>query len=157
MRYRRVSYRYTLLFAPGGLQPLGGAASGGLGVQLAQPVWRPSADVYETEYTIEVVVELPGVEPEQVEVLLFEDALVVEGDRRVQPADAPGFYHAAEVRQGHYRAEVPVECLVDGENVDARYDRGLLRITLHKRAVAPPGRADQDAALIAPANSEEAR
>ena len=136
MRYRRVSYRYTLLFAPGGLQALGGG-TGQFTVQLAQPVWRPSTDVYETEATIEVVVELPGVEPEQVEVLLFDDALVVEGDRRVHPCDAPGFYHAAEVRQGHYRAEVPVEVRVDPEKVDARYDQGLLRITLHKQADTP--------------------
>ena len=134
MRYRRVSYRYALLFAPGGLQPLGGAlARQPWGVQLAQPVWRPSADVYETEDTLEVVLELPGVEPDEVEVLLFEDCLVVEGDRRVQPAEGPGFYHAAEIRQGRYRAEVPIEVAVEAETVDARYDRGLLRITLNKK------------------------
>jgi len=89
--------------------------------------------VYETETTIELVVELPGVEAEEVEVLLFEDAVVVEGDRRVVPATAPGFYHAAEIRQGHFRLDVPLEGQVESEKVDAVHENGLLRISLRKR------------------------
>ena len=135
MRYKRVSYRYSLLFTSGGPQPLGGSwLAQHWGVQLAQPVWRPSADVYETEDTIEVVVELPGIEPEEVEVLLFEDALLIEGDRKVQCCDASGFYHTAEIRQGRFRLDVPLETSVDAERVDANYEQGLLRITLRKKA-----------------------
>ena len=134
MRYKRVSYRYALLVAPGGLQPLsGGWVAQQWAVQLAQPVWRPAADMYETETALVATLELPGVEPEDVEVLLFEDALVVEGERRISPADAPGFYHAAEIRQGRFRWDVPLACPVESELVDAHFDQGLLRISLKKR------------------------
>ncbi len=135
MRYRRVSYRYSLVFAQGGPRPLGDTWRT-QPVQLAQPCWRPPADVYETERTVYVVVELAGVNQEDVEVLLFDDALVVQGDRRIPAADMAGMYHAAEIRQGPFRLEVPLSMLVDAERVDAVYDRGLLQITLDK----PSGR-----------------
>ena len=39
-------------------------------------------------------------------------------------------YHAAGIRQGPFRVELPLPAPVDPERVEARYDRGLLRITL---------------------------
>jgi HSP20 family molecular chaperone IbpA len=41
-------------------------------------------------------------------------------------------YQAAGIRQGPFRAEVPLPVPVDAERVEARYDRGLLSITLPK-------------------------
>jgi HSP20 family molecular chaperone IbpA len=45
-------------------------------------------------------------------------------------------YHAATIRQGPFQLEVPLPAPVRSEQVEARYDRGLLRITLPKRAGA---------------------
>ena len=135
MRYKRVGYRYALLFASGGLQPLSGGWVGQQwAIQLAQPVWRPAVDVYETDGEIVITMEVPGIEPEEVEVLLFEDAVVVEGDRKVNTCDSPGFYHTAEIRQGRFRWDLSLESSVDADKVDANYDRGLLRISLQKLA-----------------------
>jgi HSP20 family molecular chaperone IbpA len=47
-----------------------------------------------------------------------------------------GTYHAAGVRQGPFRVELPLPAPVDGERVEALYDRGLLRISLPKRTEA---------------------
>jgi HSP20 family molecular chaperone IbpA len=49
----------------------------------AQARWRPDADAYETETTIEIVVDLAGVGEDDFELQLFEDALVVEGRRQL--------------------------------------------------------------------------
>ncbi|MBI4491358.1 MAG: Hsp20/alpha crystallin family protein [Chloroflexi bacterium] len=133
MRYRRLSYRYALVLAAGQPRPLGplGPAEQ-LGVWLAQPRWRPPADVYETVRTITVAVELAGVEQDELDVVLYEDALVVEGQRRLPMFEAGGVYHAAEIRQGPFRLELPLPAAIDPERVDARYERGLLQITLAK-------------------------
>ena len=73
---------------------------------------------------------------EQLDVLLFEDALIVEGERRL-PTHAAGVYHAAEIRQGQMRLELPLPAPIDPEQVDAHYERGLLEMRLGKRSAKP--------------------
>jgi HSP20 family protein len=72
------------------------------------------------------------VDAEKVEVLLYEDAVVVTGERPLSPCAPEGVYHAAEIRHGPFRREVRLPCAVDAEAVAARYERGLLQITLPK-------------------------
>jgi HSP20 family protein len=89
--------------------------------------------VYETEAAVCVTVELAGVEQDDLEVLLFEDALVVEGARRPVLCAPGGVYHSAEIRHGPFRLELPLPVAVDGDSgPEARYERGLLHITLPK-------------------------
>ena len=38
--------------------------------------------------------------------LLFEDALIVDGERRLPPAQAAGVFHAAEIHQGQFHLEI---------------------------------------------------
>jgi HSP20 family protein len=133
MRYRRLSYRYAVVMASGRPRTLGETwqrqpASFSMG----HSFWRPPADVVETASEVIVLVELAGVDHEQLDVLLFEDALIVEGERRL-PAHAAGVYHAAEIRQGQVRLELPLPAPIDPEQVDARYERGLLEMRLVKR------------------------
>jgi HSP20 family molecular chaperone IbpA len=103
---------------------------------LVQGRWRPDADAYETATTVEIVVDLAGVEEDDFEVQLFEDVVVLEGVRRLPGCEQGAVYHAATIRQGPFQLEVPLPAPVRSEQVEARYDRGLLRITLPKRAGA---------------------
>ena len=137
MRYRRLGYRYAVVLASGGMTSGGRALgdqwrAGRLGVSLAQPSWCPPFDVYETQSSIAVTVELAGVVEDELDALLFEDAVVVEGRRRLPPAEARGVYHAAQIRQGPFRLEIPLPAPIDAERVEARYERGLLQITFVK-------------------------
>ncbi|MCC6314332.1 MAG: Hsp20/alpha crystallin family protein [Thermomicrobiales bacterium] len=133
MRYRRWSYRYALVLSGGSLQPLGLARPGSqVDIGIAQASWRPPADVYETAGAIVVTVELAGVDEDAIDVALFEDALVVAGQRRLALPEGRGVYHVADIRQGPFRLELPLPAPVDADRVDAHYDRGLLRITLGK-------------------------
>jgi HSP20 family protein len=137
MRYRRLHYRYAML--------VGASATWlsseiwitpRLGLLAARDRWRPDADVYETARAVEVVVDLAGVREEDVEVQLFEDALVVEGLRRLPSCAEGAVYQAAAIRQGLFRLEATLPALVDPDGVEVRYDAGLLRITLAKREEA---------------------
>jgi HSP20 family protein len=132
MRYRRVSYRYALLLTANQDRAFGEAlATIQPGVRFAQTYWRPPADVCESESTIVVTVDLAGIDQDDIDVVLFEDALIVEGRRRL-PADPGVVYHVAEIRQGPFRLELELPGSIDQERVDARYDQGLLRITFLK-------------------------
>ncbi len=136
MRYRRLSYRYAVVMATGRPHLSGpGWQRQPAGISMGQPSWRPPADIVETETEVIILVELAGVDHEQLEVLLFEDALIVEGERRL-PSPAAGVYHAAEIRQGQVRLELPLPAPIDPEQVEARYERGLLEMRLPKRTTA---------------------
>jgi HSP20 family protein len=134
MRYRRSSYRYAAVVGTGQTWVFGDIWQSDRVRLLLQNRWRPEVDAYETAATLEVVVDLAGVDEDDFEVQLFADAVVVEGDRRLPAPQTAARYHAATIRQGPFRVEISLPAPIDPERVDARYDRGLLRISLAKRA-----------------------
>jgi len=134
MRYRRLSYRYAVVMATGRPRLFGiGWQRQPASISMGEPSCRPAADIVETATEVIILVELAGVDHEQLDVLLFEDALIVEGERRL-PTPSAGVYHAAEIRQGQVRLELPLPAPIDPERVEARYERGLLEMRLLKRA-----------------------
>src|SRR4029079_12553279 len=83
MRYRRLTYRYTLVVSD---EPEWLSSESWHRERLALPSlprWRPDTDVYETTGTVEILVDLAGVEQDDIEVQLFEDVVIVEGHRRL--------------------------------------------------------------------------
>jgi HSP20 family protein len=136
MRYRRLSYRYAMVVRAGPTWPFGELWESDRLRLLVAPHWRPDADTYETATAIEVVVELAGVAEDDFEVQLFEDALVVDGRRRLPACEEEAVYQLAGIRQGPFRVELPIAAPVEAERVEVRYERGLLRITLPKRGTA---------------------
>jgi HSP20 family protein len=132
MRYRRVSYRYAVLVTGNQNRTFGDPiAAAQSGVRFAETFWRPPADICESTSTIVVTVDLAGIDQDDLDVVLFEDALIVEGQRRLG-TDPGVVYHLAEIRQGPFRLELGLPGSIDQERVDARYDQGLLRITFLK-------------------------
>src|SRR5512146_940356 len=106
MRYRKLSYRYAVVLAPSQPKQIGiGDLLGRSGVRLAPTSWRPPTDVYETPGRVIVTAELAGIDPDGLDVLLFDDAVVVEGQRRIVPPEE-GIYQTAEIPQGRFRLEV---------------------------------------------------
>jgi HSP20 family protein len=117
MRYQRLTYGYALVLTP---------------AVPTHSAWRPPADVYETSRTISVTVEVPGIEPEGLEVLCFENAVVVEGQRRLPIVEAGGIYHTAEIRRGPFRLEVPLPARVNTDPLELRCELGMLWIRFEK-------------------------
>lgn len=95
--------------------------------------WRPPADIHETSEAILVKMELAGVREDDLEVTLYEDALVVSG-RREDDMDHSGeiYYHEAQIRYGPFRAEILLPGPIQRDAVDAHLEHGFLRVTLPK-------------------------
>lgn len=127
MHYRRLRYRSTTTLRAGSLAGLWQSERLRL---LAQARWQPDADVFETATGVEVTVDIAGVDEDDFEVQLAEDTLVVEGHRRPGACPGEAVYHAAGIRYGPFRIELALPAPVDADRVEARYERGLLRITL---------------------------
>jgi HSP20 family protein len=133
MRYRRLTVRYAMVAPAGRVWPFGDMWQADRLRLLVQAWWRPDADTYETATTVEIVVDLAGVEDDDVEVQLFDDVVVVEGHRRPPAGPEAVRYHAAVIRHGPFRVDLPLPVPIDPEGVEARHEHGLLRISLPKQ------------------------
>jgi HSP20 family protein len=138
MRYRYVTYRYT----DGSQQQLERHYRQLLQDALRQSqeaiiqrsaAWRPQADIRESSEMITVKIELAGMREEEIEVILYEDALVVSGERHDDHDRKQNLsYHEAQIRYGPFRFEVFIESPIDREAVVARYENGFLWVDLPK-------------------------
>jgi HSP20 family protein len=92
--------------------------------------YRPQVDVYRTDEpaTITVLVELPGVEPDDVQLIASPQALLVVGERR-RPRDC-GHYQQMEIDYGPFQRQITLAEAVDPDQATATYDRGILSIRL---------------------------
>src|SRR5438067_11887856 len=106
MRFRRLGTRYALILSAGQPAPLEDPwPAGRLHVTLAQPRWRPPADVSESARDVTAAVSVAGLDQDGYEVVLYDDALVIDGRRRL-PAAPGAVYHAAEIRHGSFGVTV---------------------------------------------------
>ena len=130
MRYRYVAYKYTQRGrSHAGFQDIW--ESFGSWPMHSAILWRPATDIYETPDAIVIVIELAGVDVEDIAVTLFSDLLVVEGTR-VQPLTDMSACHHLGIKYGEFKVEVAIHAPVDQGNVNVDYKDGLLKIILHK-------------------------
>jgi HSP20 family protein len=102
--------------------------------------WSPLLDVEESEEGFTLLVELPGVDPSDVEVSLEENVLTVSGERRFYADRQADSFRRVERRFGRFHRAVRLPDRVDGERVEARFSNGLLTITVPKVEEAKPRR-----------------
>jgi HSP20 family protein len=93
----------------------------------------PPLDVLETDSTIQVLMDLPGVPPTAVRVLLKSNVVVIAGGKwATSPGAASGGYHLVERGSGRFARAVRISSAIDGGRVTATLTSGELRITLPK-------------------------
>ena len=93
--------------------------------------FRPQCDCYSTDDppTLHVVVELPGVEPEGVEVVASGRSLLIAGVRE-RPTIPGARYQSMEIEYGAFQRRFDLGREIDAEHATAVYERGLLKIIL---------------------------
>jgi HSP20 family molecular chaperone IbpA len=90
--------------------------------------FRPQVDCYRTEKHVVVVVELPGVDPESIQLVAGPQGLVIGGERR-RPKDS-GHYRQMEIEYGPFQRHVTWDEETDAEAAVANHERGMLTIKL---------------------------
>ncbi len=103
-----------------------------LASQIATPEWRPPCDVVESAHEWRATAELGGLDEDDVEILLYQDALVVQGVRPWRGALAGVRVHLAEVRYGAFRFALDLPPDAEPAAFRASYERGMLTIVLPK-------------------------
>ncbi len=98
----------------------------------------PEANMMETEKAVEVTVELPGMKPEEVKVEFKDGALWVTGEKREEKEEKGKTFHRIERRTGQFRRVFAMPTGIEEGKIGAKFDGGILTITLPKAEQAVP-------------------
>jgi HSP20 family protein len=96
--------------------------------------WSPKVDVYEEDSNIVFEVEAPGVDKDDIDISIEDNRLTIKGERReASESEEDRDYYRSERFYGTFQRSFTLPDKVDTEDVSARYDNGLLHVTLPKR------------------------
>ena len=95
--------------------------------------FEPSCDIEETDSHYLISADLPGVAKDDVKVEVFENQIVVSGEKKQEKRDAKT-NHVSERYHGRFERRFTLPTPIDGDKVEASYQDGVLRIALAKSA-----------------------
>jgi HSP20 family protein len=100
--------------------------------------FAPAVDVYEDEHKVTLKIEVPGIDEKDIDVRVENDTLTVHGERKIEKEEKEENYRRVERQYGSFTRTFTLPQTVDTENVSANYDKGVLKISLPKKAEAKP-------------------
>lgn len=92
----------------------------------------PKVEVQETEKSLLVNAELPGISEKDINITLRDNNLVIEGEKKQESKKEEKGYTSSEFSYGSFYRAIPIQADVDTENVSATYKDGILCVTLNK-------------------------
>ena len=96
----------------------------------------PTMDVTETEDRFRVMVELPGMDEKDVEVVLSGNVLTIKGEKKVEKEETEKQYAYRERHYGTFERTIPLDFDVVTDKIEATFEKGVLTIELPKTAEA---------------------
>lgn len=100
-------------------------------------VFTPQVDIFETDKSITLLADIPGVKPDKLSIDLRDNILTVMGD--VEPAGAPDEEDiVAEFETGRFYRQFTLSEMIDQNKINAKLAEGVLRLDLPKVEKAAP-------------------
>jgi len=100
--------------------------------------FAPPVDIYEDEHTIAVKMEVPGIDEKDIDVRIENTTLTVHGERKIEKEEKEENFRRVERQYGSFTRSFTLPSSVDTGQVSAHYDKGVLKISLAKKAEAKP-------------------
>jgi HSP20 family protein len=108
--------------------------------------WIPALDIYETDDHYGVTVELPGVEPDAVDVSVEDQTLTIQGEREFYREIPDEAFHRVERRYGAFARSLTLPSTADVDRISASFDKGVLTIEVPKVEQVKPRKIEIKAA-----------
>ena len=102
--------------------------------------WVPSVDIKEGKDAYEVVADVPGVNPKDIDVSLEDGVLTVKGERKSENKDEKEGYTRTERVYGSFYRRFTLPDTADADNISAKTEHGVLRLHIPKKEKALPKR-----------------
>ena len=96
----------------------------------AEGMMAVSMDMYETNGNLNLDIDLPGLNPEDVDVTIHDNRLTIKGEYKVAEEGEKGNVHFRERRYGKFQRSVTLPTSVDTDAAEAEFQDGVLKLTL---------------------------
>jgi HSP20 family protein len=113
---------------------------------LAKTDLLPSMDVTETDKTIEITAELPGLEEKDVEINVADNVLTIRGEKKAEKEEKDKDYRLVERTYGSFARTLALPEGVDPDMIKASIAKGVLTVTVPKPAPAEVKKVEVKAA-----------
>jgi HSP20 family protein len=100
--------------------------------------WTPAVDIYEQPERIVLRADLPGVQPDQIQLKVENNMLTLSGERHFEKNVRKENYHRIERQYGSFVRSFSLPSSVDAEKIQADHRDGVLEITLPKTETSKP-------------------
>jgi HSP20 family protein len=100
--------------------------------------WVPATDVSEDANTIQITMELAGVNPEDVRISLEGNVLTIRGEKRQEDEENSERVHRIERIYGMFERAFVLPNTADPDHIEARYENGVLVVSIPKTERARP-------------------
>ena len=108
--------------------------------------WIPQVDVHEEPERFAVLVDVPGVEPKDIEITADKGVLTIRGERHSRTQDESSAYRRLERRAGKFLRRFTLPDSANLDAISARHTHGVLEVTIPKQAKLQPRRIEVAAA-----------
>jgi HSP20 family protein len=105
---------------------------------LTSSSFNPAVDVYEDEHAVNLKIEVPGIDEKDLDIRVENNTLTVHGERKFEKEEKEENFRRVERQYGSFTRSFTLPQTVDSESVSANYDKGVLKISLPKKAEAKP-------------------
>lgn len=102
----------------------------------------PPLDLSETDSAIRIGVDVPGLDPQDIDIQVNGNHVTISGERKECQEEQGETFHRTERRVGAFSRSVWLPCAIDESKVDAQYRNGVLHITLPKAEEAKSKRIE---------------
>lgn len=96
----------------------------------------PSLEMHDTDGKVTVTAELPGVDEKDIEVSVDNQMLTISGEKKSEAEHKDGDRFRTERSYGSFSRSVSLPFAIDPAKVDARFDKGVLKLVIEKPAEA---------------------
>lgn len=100
--------------------------------------WVPAVDVYETENSVEIEMEAPGIDEKDLNVKLEDSTLTISGERNFEKKEEKHNYYRMERSYGSFKRSFLLPDNVDKDAIKAKYENGILKLSLPKKTESKP-------------------
>jgi HSP20 family protein len=94
----------------------------------------PKIDVVETDKTIELTAEIPGLQESDVEISLVDNVLTIRGEKQAEQEREEQNYHVTERVYGSFYRAIELPAGIDPSQIQASMSNGVLKVVIPKPA-----------------------
>ena len=103
---------------------------------IATANWAPAVDIKEDDKAFSLLADIPGVDPDEIEITMDKGVLTIKGERQSEKKTEEENYKRVERQYGVFYRRFTLPDSADADAIEAHSEHGVLKITIPKQEVA---------------------